>query len=60
MAPQRGEALVSSTIVDWIVRKRDGGELEPEQIQQLVERFLEGQVTDYQLSAWLMAVFFQA
>ena len=59
MAPQRGEALVSSTIVDWIVRKRDGGELEPEQIQQLVERFLEGQVTDYQLSAWLMAVFFQ-
>jgi pyrimidine-nucleoside phosphorylase len=45
--------------VDWIVRKRDGGELEPEQIQQLVERFLQGEVTDYQLSAWLMAVFFQ-
>ncbi|HVZ35450.1 MAG TPA: thymidine phosphorylase, partial [Polyangiaceae bacterium] len=41
------------------MRKRDGGELAPEQIQQLVARFLEGQVTDYQLSAWLMAVFFQ-
>ncbi|HEU4581395.1 MAG TPA: thymidine phosphorylase [Polyangiaceae bacterium] len=47
------------SIVDWIIRKRDGGELEPEQIQDLVARFLDGQVTDYQLSAWLMAVFFQ-
>ncbi len=41
------------------MRKRDGGELASEQIQQLIGRFLQGEVTDYQLSAWLMAVFFQ-
>jgi pyrimidine-nucleoside phosphorylase len=48
-----------ASVVDWIVRKRDGGELDPEQIQQLIARFMQGEVTDYQLSAWLMAVFFQ-
>ncbi|HKO89783.1 MAG TPA: thymidine phosphorylase [Polyangiaceae bacterium] len=48
-----------SSIVDWIILKRDGGQLSGEQLRALVEQFMRGQITDYQLSAWLMAVFFR-
>jgi pyrimidine-nucleoside phosphorylase len=46
------------SVVDWIITKRDGGELSRAEIQQLVRSFMRGQTTDYQLSAWLMAVHF--
>jgi pyrimidine-nucleoside phosphorylase len=46
-------------IVDLIERKRDGEELSPEEICSLVEGYTAGQVPDYQMSAFLMAVFFQ-
>jgi pyrimidine-nucleoside phosphorylase len=43
--------------VEIIKRKRDGGSLEPEQIQALVRGLLSGEVTDYQMSAFLMAAY---
>ncbi len=45
--------------VDLIQRKRDGEELSPEEITSLVEGYTAGKVPDYQVSALLMAVFFQ-
>ncbi len=50
--------LRASSIVDWIVTKRDGGQLSSAQIQQLIRGFMRGQVTDYQMSALLMATYF--
>jgi pyrimidine-nucleoside phosphorylase len=44
--------------VDLIQRKRDGEELAPEEIEFLVEGYTNGDIPDYQMSAFLMAVFF--
>src|SRR5664280_2294366 len=44
--------------VDLIQRKRDGGELNPEEIGYLVEGYTSGDIPDYQMSAFLMAVYF--
>src|SRR5580692_483612 len=44
--------------VDLIHRKRDGEELSPEEISFLVDGYTNGTIPDYQLSAFLMAVFF--
>ncbi|HWU40370.1 MAG TPA: hypothetical protein VN203_22205, partial [Candidatus Acidoferrum sp.] len=44
--------------VDLIQRKRDGEELVPEELIHLVEGYTSGRIPDYQLSAFLMAVFF--
>jgi pyrimidine-nucleoside phosphorylase len=44
--------------VDLIQRKRDGEELAPEEIEFLVEGYTTGDIPDYQMSAFLMAVFF--
>jgi pyrimidine-nucleoside phosphorylase len=44
--------------VDLIQRKRDGDELAPEEIDFLVEGYTTGDIPDYQMSAFLMAVFF--
>jgi pyrimidine-nucleoside phosphorylase len=44
--------------VDLIHRKRDGEELSPEEIQFLVDGYTRGEIPDYQLSSFLMAVFF--
>src|SRR5208337_4772436 len=44
--------------VDLIQRKRDGGELAPEEIEFLVEGYTSGDIPDYQMSSFLMAVFF--
>src|SRR5881397_1844189 len=39
-----------------IGRKRDGGEHTPEEIQFLVTGYVRGEIPDYQMAAWLMAV----
>jgi len=40
-----------------IAKKRDGGELTPEEITQLIAAYLRGEFTDEQMAAFLMAVF---
>jgi pyrimidine-nucleoside phosphorylase len=42
--------------IDVIRKKRDGGELSPAEIEDLVNSYTKGETPDYQASAWLMAV----
>src|SRR5690242_16717262 len=42
-----------------IERKRDGGRLESAEIRELVTAFSEGKVPDYQMAAFLMAVYYR-
>jgi pyrimidine-nucleoside phosphorylase len=44
--------------VDLIHRKRDAHELAPEEIEFLIEGYTSGEIPDYQMSAFLMAVYF--
>jgi len=44
-------------IVDIIAAKRDGTELEPEDIRRMVLGYSSGEIPDYQMSAFLMAVY---
>src|SRR5690349_2897531 len=44
--------------VDLIQRKREGEELAPEEIEFLVNGYTSGDIPDYQMSAFLMAVFY--
>src|SRR5215472_3707680 len=44
--------------VDLIQRKRDGEELAPEEIEFVVENYTSGNIPDYQMSAFLMAIYF--
>ncbi len=45
--------------VDLIRRKRDGEELDSAEISYLVDGYTRGEIPDYQMSAFLMAVFFE-
>jgi pyrimidine-nucleoside phosphorylase/thymidine phosphorylase len=45
--------------VDLIQRKRNGEELSPEEIRWLVEAYTRNEIPDYQVAAFLMAVYFQ-
>jgi len=42
--------------VDLIRKKRDSGELSREEIEFLVSGYTRGEIPDYQMAAWLMAV----
>ena len=42
--------------IDVIRKKRDGGELTRQEIEALVSAYTRGDIPDYQVSAWLMAV----
>ena len=42
--------------VELIRKKRDGGEHSPKEISFLVDAFTRGNMPDYQMSAWMMAV----
>src|SRR5258708_7877051 len=42
--------------LEVIARKRDGGEHSAEEIEFLLSGFLRGDIPDYQMAAWLMAV----
>ena len=41
---------------DLIERKRNGEELSDGEIAELVSGYMSGEVPDYQMAAWLMAV----
>lgn len=45
--------------VDLIQRKRNGEELLPEEVTWLVESYTRGDIPDYQMAAFLMAVYFE-
>jgi pyrimidine-nucleoside phosphorylase len=47
------------TLVELIAQKRDGDRLSDAQIARIVDSFGDGELADYQMSAWLMAVFFR-
>ena len=46
-------------IPSLIEKKRDGGELTKAEIKELIGEFTDGDVPDYQMSAWAMAVYFR-
>ena len=43
-------------LVDLIRKKRDGGELSTQEMEFIVRGYTAGELKDYQISAWLMAV----
>lgn len=45
--------------VDLITKKRDGHPLSREEIEFLIKGYTRGQIPDYQMAAWAMAVYFQ-
>jgi len=47
------------TLVEIIASKRDGERLEGRDIARLVGALMSGDLADYQMAAWLMAVFFR-
>jgi len=47
------------TPYELISKKRDGKELSAEEIHYMVMGFTNGEIPDYQMAAWLMAVYFQ-
>ena len=46
-------------MVDLIEKKKDGFKHTPEEIHFIVAGYTKGDIPDYQMSAWLMAVCFQ-
>ena len=44
---------------DLILKKRNGGELSTEEINFFIENYTKGNIPDYQVSALLMAIYFQ-
>ncbi|WDU84254.1 hypothetical protein [Caloramator sp. Dgby_cultured_2] len=44
---------------DIILKKRNGGELTKEEIEFVVNGYTKGEIPDYQVSALLMAIYFQ-
>ena len=47
------------TVYELISRKQDGDELSSEEIEYLISGFTNGSIPDYQMSAFLMAVYFK-
>ncbi len=46
-------------VASLIERKRDGGQLTPEEWSALIAAYIDGRVPDYQMAALLMAVVFR-
>jgi pyrimidine-nucleoside phosphorylase len=47
------------TLVELLSAKRDGGTLDAADLRRLVASFMDGALADYQMAAFLMAVFFR-
>lgn len=46
-------------ITDLLIRKRNGGLLSAEEISYIIKNYVDGSIPDYQISALLMAIYFQ-
>lgn len=46
-------------MIDLITKKRDGGVLSSEEIKFIIDSYVKGDTPDYQISSFLMAVFYQ-
>ncbi|WP_225049078.1 pyrimidine-nucleoside phosphorylase [Lacticaseibacillus kribbianus] len=46
-------------MVDLITKKRSGGELTEAELTWMIQAYLDGEVPDYQMSAFLMATYFR-
>lgn len=44
---------------DIIMKKRNGGVLSREEISFVISGYTQGEIPDYQIAAWLMAIYFQ-
>ena len=44
---------------DLIMKKRNGHSLSKDEIQFMISHYTDGDIPDYQMSAMMMAVFFQ-
>lgn len=53
---QSPAAVQTFRAIDVIRKKRDGGELSRDEVASLVNAYTLGEIPDYQVSAWLMAV----
>ncbi len=42
---------------DLIAKKRDGGEMTRKELEFLIAGYVDGSIPDYQMSAWMMAVY---
>jgi len=45
--------------VELVQKKRDGGRLSREELEFLIQGYVRGEIPDYQMAAWAMAVYFQ-
>ena len=50
---------MSIRMYDLIIKKRNGQSLTKEEIDYMVTNYVQGTIPDYQMSAFLMAVYFQ-
>ena len=44
-------------IYDLIAKKRDGGTHDRAELEMIVNGYVRGEVADYQMAAWMMAVY---
>jgi pyrimidine-nucleoside phosphorylase len=59
MLPHIGGTEAAVTMVDVILKKREGGALTKEETEYFVKGYTDGSIPDYQASALLMAIFFR-
>jgi len=50
---------MQASLVELLAQKRDGQTLRPDDISRLVSAFSSGELADYQMAAFLMAVYFR-
>lgn len=46
-------------VYDIVLKKRNGGELSKEEIDYIIQGYINGSIPDYQISALLMAIYFK-